>query len=175
MILICEKCRHIIDQEECPVCGSTETREPADDDSCFLASTDFPGSMMLSETLKQKDIPFRMVTVHLGKYSVSRYFYIPYSRLEEADLAISSRWQDENPANAARHEQSDPDLFSADEIDQMEWSMLDDMNLEELRACKNKIMKTLKEIKVQEQAWKERTTKLLDMKEEAENLIDDLS
>ena len=39
---------------------------------------------------------------------------------------------------------------------------------------KDKIVKTLKEIKAQEQQWKTRVTKLLDMKEEAEGLIEDL-
>ena len=72
-------------------------------------------------------------------------------------------------------ESFDPDLFSADEIDRMEAVMLDSMDLEALKAYKSRIMKTLKAIKVQEQLWKERTTILLDMKEEAEYLIDDLS
>ena len=72
-------------------------------------------------------------------------------------------------------ESFDPDLFSADEIDRMEAVMLDSMDLEALKAYKSRIMKTLKAIKVQEQLWKERTTILLDMKEEADYLIDDLS
>ena len=72
-------------------------------------------------------------------------------------------------------ESFDPDLFSADEIDRMEAVMLDSMDLETLKAYKNRIMRTLKAIKVQEQLWKERTTILLDMKEEADYLIDDLS
>ena len=67
------------------------------------------------------------------------------------------------------------ELFEADEIDRMEASMLDEMSLEELRAYKEKIMRTLKEIKIQEQKWKQRTIILLDMKEEAECLIDDLT
>ena len=67
------------------------------------------------------------------------------------------------------------ELFTAEEIDQMEASMLDEMDLEELKAYKSRIMKTLKEIKVREQMWKQRTTILLDMKEEAECLIEDLS
>ena len=72
-------------------------------------------------------------------------------------------------------ESFDPDLFSADEIDRMEAVMLDSMDLDALKAYKSRIMRTLKAIKVQEQLWKERTTILLDMKEEAEYLIDDLS
>ena len=69
----------------------------------------------------------------------------------------------------------DPDLFTADEIDRMEAIMLDSMDLEDLKAYKSRIMRTLKAIKVQEQLWKERTSILLDMKEEAEYLINDLS
>ena len=72
-------------------------------------------------------------------------------------------------------ESFDPDLFSADEIDRMEAVMLDNMDPEALKAYKSRIMRTLKAIKVQEQLWKERTTILLDMKEEADYLIDDLS
>ena len=68
-----------------------------------------------------------------------------------------------------------PDLFGADEIDRMEAVMLDSMDLEDLKAYKSRIMRTLKAIKVQEQLWKERTSILLDMKEEAEYLINDLS
>ena len=69
----------------------------------------------------------------------------------------------------------DPDLFTADEIDRMEAIMLDSMDLENLKAYKSRIIRTLKAIKVQEQLWKERTSILLDMKEETECLIDDLS
>ena len=69
----------------------------------------------------------------------------------------------------------DPDLFGADEIDRVEAVMLDSMDLEDLKAYKSRIMRTLKAIKVQEQLWKERTSILLDMKEEAEYLINDLS
>ena len=66
-------------------------------------------------------------------------------------------------------------IFDADEIDQMEADMLDGMDLEQLKAYRNRIMATLKEIRVREQLWKQRANILLDMKEEAENLIDDLS
>ena len=69
----------------------------------------------------------------------------------------------------------DPDLFTADEIDRMEAIMLDSMDLEDLKDYKSRIIRTLKAIKIQEQLWKERTSILLDMKEETECLIDDLS
>ena len=66
-------------------------------------------------------------------------------------------------------------FFDAEEIDRMEAADLDGMNLEELKAYRDKIMETLKEIKVQELLWKQRKIVLLDMKEEAEYLIEDLS
>ena len=57
----------------------------------------------------------------------------------------------------------------------MEASMLDGLEPEELKAYRNKVMRTLKEIRVQGQLWKQRTNTLLDMKEEAECLIEELS
>ena len=176
MALICEKCRRIIMEDVCPVCGSTETREPADDDRAFLITTsDAASAAVISELLNQKDIPFRMNTISLGKYSVTRDFYVPYSRLEEAEIEVGKLWKDEQPAGDAWSEGFGSDVFQADEIDQMECSILDGMDLEELKAYKDKISKTLKEIKALEQLWKERTNRLLDMREEAENLIDELS
>ena len=69
----------------------------------------------------------------------------------------------------------DEQVFDAEEIDEMETSQLDGMDLQELKAYRNRILETLKEIKAQEQMWKERKIILLDMKEEAEYLIDELS
>ena len=66
------------------------------------------------------------------------------------------------------------DIFTADEIDRMEAIMLDDMGPEELEAYRDRIIRTLKDIKVQERLWKQRTNLLLDMKEEAECLIRDM-
>ena len=176
MALICEKCRRIIMEDVCPVCGSTQTREPADNDHAFLITTsDAASAAVVSELLNQKDIPFRMNTISIGKYSVTRDFYVPYSRLEEAEIEVGKLWKEEQPTGDAWSEGFGSDVFQADEIDQMEWSVLDGMNVEELKAYKDKISKTLKEIKAQEQLWKERTNRLLDMREEAENLIDELS
>ncbi len=176
MALICEKCRRIIMEEVCPVCGSTETREPADDDRAFLITTsDAASAAVVSELLNQKDIPFRMNTVSIGKYSVTRDFYVPYSRLEEAEIEVGKLWKEEQPAGDAWSEGFGSDVFQAEEIDQMEWSDLDGMDLDGLKAYKEKITKTLKEIKAQEQLWKERANRLLDMREEAGNLIDELS
>ena len=172
--MICEKCRRLIVEDVCPVCGCTDVHEPAENDHAFLITADHAGSVMVSKILEQKDIPYKMATVQIGKYSVTRDFYVPYGRLEEAELELENFSVNKQPTEDFLSEGLGQDVFHAEEIDQMEWADLDDMELEELKAYKDKIVKTLKEIKAQEQQWKTRVTKLLDMKEEAEGLIEDL-
>lgn len=172
--MICEKCRRIIVEDVCPVCGCTDVHEPAENDHAFLITADHAGSVMVSKILEQKDIPYKMATVQIGKYSVTRDFYVPYGRLEEAELELDNFSVNKQPTEDFLSEGLGQDVFHAEEIDQMEWADLDDMELEELKAYKDKIVKTLKEIKAQEQQWKTRVTKLLDMKEEAEGLIEDM-
>lgn len=172
--MICEKCRRLIVEDVCPVCGCTDVHEPAENDHAFLITADHAGSVMVSKILEQKDIPYKMATVQIGKYSVTRDFYVPYGRLEEAELELDNFSVNKQPTEDFLSEGLGQDVFHAEEIDQMEWADLDDMELEELKAYKDKIVKTLKEIKAQEQQWKTRVTKLLDMKEEAEGLIEDL-
>ena len=87
---------------------------------------------------------------------------------------LLKRWFDdlsEDPYDEA----DGSELFDGDEIDRMEASLLDEMDLEELKAYREKISRTLKAIRAREQLWKQRTNVLLDMKEEAECLIEDLS
>lgn len=172
--MICEKCRRIIVEDVCPICGCTDVHEPAENDHAFLITADHAGSVMVSKILEQKDIPYKMATVQIGKYSVTRDFYVPYGRLEEAELELDNFSVNKQPTEDFLSEGLGQDVFHAEEIDQMEWADLDNMELEELKAYKDKIVKTLKEIKAQEQQWKTRVTKLLDMKEEAEGLIEDL-
>ena len=172
--MICEKCRRLIVEDVCPICGCTDVHEPAENDHAFLITADHAGSVMVSKILEQKDIPYKMATVQIGKYSVTRDFYVPYGRLEEAKLELDNFSVNKQPTEDFLSEGLGQDVFHAEEIDQMEWADLDDMELEELKAYKDKIVKTLKEIKAQEQQWKTRVTKLLDMKEEAESLIEDL-
>ena len=81
---------------------------------------------------------------------------------------------DDQPVYTGLNEEMMSDIFTADEIDRMEAILLDDMNPEELEAYRNRIIKTLKEIRAQERLWKQRTNILLDMKEEAECLIRDM-
>ena len=172
--MICEKCRRLIVEDVCPLCGSTDVHEPAEDDRCFLVTADHSGSVVVSKILEQKEIPYKMASVQIGKYSLTRDFYVPYGRLDEAETALSDFGKNEPAAEDFLSEGFGPDLFHAEEIDKMEWADLDNMELDELKAYKEKISRTLKEIKAQEQQWKTRITKLLDMREEVENLIEDM-
>lgn len=70
---------------------------------------------------------------------------------------------------------SQQDLFDGEEIDRMEAILLDDMDVGELRAYKDRISRTIKAIRAQEQLWKQRVNILLDMKEEAESQIEEKS
>ena len=71
--------------------------------------------------------------------------------------------------------QSGDDVFDAEEIDGMEAVMLDNLSVEELKVYRSKVIRTLKEIRAQEQLWKQRANILMDMREEAENLIEEKS
>ena len=169
MELLCTKCRHLVDAEQCSYCGSWETRVPEGEDSCFLTTLTGPGAAVLSERLEQNGIPFRKLIVNIGRTTVTYAFYVPYGRMEDALSENEKMWGDDQAMG------NDNTVFSAEEIDEMDIGNLDSMDLEELKAYKAKIISTLKEIKFQEQRWKERTNLLLDMREEAENLIEDLS
>ena len=173
MELICLKCRRLIEEQQCPFCGNTETREPERDDPCYLTELDDPMSAALSATFELNGIAHRIRIRHVGRTSIMRAFYVPYDQFDDAWSEVQKMWEDVRPTDPAHLEEAD--LFSGEEIDQMETVQLDQMSVEELRAYKNKITRTLKEIKAREQQWKQRTIVLLDMREEVECLIDDLS
>ena len=169
MELICTTCRHLADAEQCSYCGSWETKVPEAEDPCFLATLNGPEAAVLSVRLERNGIPYRKQLVHMGKITVTYAFFVPYGNLEDALSENEKMWGDEQAMG------NDNTVFSAEEIDEMDIGNLDSMDLEELKAYKARIISTLKEIRFQEQRWKERTNLLLDMREEAENLIEDLS
>jgi len=70
---------------------------------------------------------------------------------------------------------SGEELFDAEDIDGMEAVMLDNLSAEELKTFRSKVNRTLKAIREQEQLWKQRVNLLMDMREEAENLIEEKS
>ena len=169
MELLCTKCLHLTETEQCSNCGSLETRVPGDEDLCYLNTISLPRSTFFAIWLEQNGIPFRKQFLDMDKYGATYRFYVPYGRLDDIEAMREKYWKE-------NHEMMNDDLvFSAEEIDGMDIDNLYNMGLEELEAYKVKINNTLKNIRLQEQKWRDRTNQLLEMRQEAENLIEDLS
>ncbi len=54
--MYCERCRLLTDGAVCPVCGRN-TRQPADNDECFLIEKEMLFGEMLIDVLKQNGVP----------------------------------------------------------------------------------------------------------------------
>lgn len=168
MELLCGKCKRIIETEECPYCGSTETREPGSGDECLLAVLANYHSPVFAEALRYREIPFRVETV-IGKTSMFREFYVPYGQFDDA-FAEMQKLCEGRPLTFQENE-----VFTDEEMDRMDISQLDGMDAGSLKAFLGRIRNTQKAIRYQEQLWKDRSNLLLEMKEEAEALLEDLS
>lgn len=55
--MYCEHCRLLTDEAACPACGRN-TRQPKDNDECFLIEKEMLFGEMLADVLKQNGIPF---------------------------------------------------------------------------------------------------------------------
>ena len=84
MELLCQRCRRLVETEQCPFCGSTETREPQNADACYLTELDGPVAPALAGRLERSGIPYRIVTSRIGKIKVFRVFFVPYDRIDDA-------------------------------------------------------------------------------------------
>ena len=54
----CEPCKAAFEGDRCPVCGSKKSRPARADDLCFLAEKEQIWGEMLSDVLRQNEIPF---------------------------------------------------------------------------------------------------------------------
>ena len=168
---LCTRCRRLSEAERCEYCGSPELKEPEAEDLCYLTEQGGAMGSVLADALQFNGIAFRAPVSPFGVKRGSRVFFVPYGQLDDAWSEFDRLWNGSRPeANG-----SGSGLFSADEIDRMEAASLDEMDLEGLKDYRARIVRTLKEIKEQEKQWKRRAGILLDMKEEAECLIEDLS
>ena len=98
-----------------------------------------------------------------------REFYVPYSRIDDAFDEMQKLCE----GRLLAFEEND--VFTDEELDRMDISQLEGMDAECLKAFTGRIRNTLKAIKCQEQLWKDRSNLLLEMKEEAESLLEELS
>ncbi len=116
MTLYCPDCKRLYDEaEKCPVCGKRRGREPQDEDICFLQSVGAIWVEMLSDALKDNEIPFQKVSAHgaamamfTGLYTETFDFYVPYSHYGEArelaDAFFAANQDEENPEDEGEEE-----------------------------------------------------------------------
>lgn len=87
----CEKCNAAFEPERCPVCGNKKTREPRDDDYCFLAEQGKHRSEVLMSVLDANEIPYSAVPVGTGVESIfgmslsCNRLYVPFGNLDKAN------------------------------------------------------------------------------------------
>lgn len=173
MEYLCVKCRRLAETEQCPWCGSRETKEAEGSDYCYLSEWGGEEAGALADLLNLNSIPFQTRKSPCDTKRTYYSFFVPYRALEDAKDTILTQLSGSRAAAEGARDDSGP--FDGDEVDRMEMVELDGMSLEELRAYKDRLNRTLKWVRVQEKEWKRRTTVLMDMREEAENLIDEMS
>ncbi|MCM1533265.1 MAG: hypothetical protein NC099_01270 [Corallococcus sp.] len=83
----CEHCSELMEQEVCPKCGNA-TREPQDNDLCFVSEMGDWSRSMFSDALNNNDIEFVSVPVFGGfnpyNTPVSYKFYVKYADYNSA-------------------------------------------------------------------------------------------
>ena len=91
----CERCKIAFSGGVCPACGSKKVRPPMANDLCFLAEKEQIWGEMLSDVLRQNDIPFLRkgalgagLAMKIGP-GMERYrFYVSYCDLNRARGAV---------------------------------------------------------------------------------------
>lgn len=95
--MYCEKCNTLFDGgcAACPACGSKETREPTQDDDCFVVEKEAIWGEMLADVLKQNGIPFiykkalgAALATKIGSYRERYRFYVPYAQVPAAQSIV---------------------------------------------------------------------------------------
>ena len=184
MSMYCEKCNQVFETELCPSCGSEGTRIPEPGDLCFLTEQGYVQATILADILTQSGIPYmtKMRSIKgCGTIMMSnRLFYVACRNLEAAqavveELFYSHQEDGENDSPVEGMLREDAEVFSPEEIDDLDGCVPENMSLEELTRFKEKLSATLKEMKVQERLCKERINVLRDMIDETDYVIDDMS
>lgn len=93
--MYCEKCKRLITDCVCPVCGNKKIREAADQDICFLVEKDQIWSGMLEDVLKQNNIPVFVqsnigagMAIKAGSMFERIRFYVPFVHWEAANALV---------------------------------------------------------------------------------------
>ena len=184
MSLYCEKCSRIVESDPCPFCKCGPVREAEPADPCFLTEQGYVQATILADILTQSGIPYmtKMRSIKgCGTIMMSnRLFYVACRNLEAAQAVVEELFytHQEDGENGSPVEgmlREDAEVFSPEEIDDLDGCVPENMSLEELTRFKEKLSATLKEMKVQERLCKERINVLRDMIDETDYVIDDMS
>ena len=184
MSLYCEKCSRAVESDPCPYCNCGPVREAEPGDPCFLTEQGYVQATILADILTQNRIPYmtKMRSIKgCGTIMMSnRLFFVAFRDLEAArnvvnDLFYTHEEEAENAQPVEGMLREDAEVFSPEEIDDLDGCVPENMNLEELTRFREKLSATLKEMKVQERLCKERISVLRDMIDETDYVIDDMS
>lgn len=93
--MYCEKCKRLINDSVCPVCGNKKIREATEQDICFLVEKDQIWSGMLEDVLKQNNIPVFVqsnigagMAIKAGSMFERIRFYVPFAHWEAANALV---------------------------------------------------------------------------------------
>ncbi|MBR3018846.1 MAG: hypothetical protein IKH57_17480 [Clostridia bacterium] len=114
MLLYCPDCKRLYTEEEkCPVCGKRKGREPQADDPCFLMSVGTIWTEMVSDLLKQNEIPFEQkssqgaaIAMLTGLLSETFDYYVAFDRYGEAK-ELTDAFFTQNAENEAEEAESE--------------------------------------------------------------------
>lgn len=91
----CEPCKAAFEGDRCPVCGSKKCRPARADDLCFLAEKEQIWGEMLSDVLRQNEIPFLRkgrlgagFALAAGPGQERYRFYVSFCDLNQAKSAV---------------------------------------------------------------------------------------
>lgn len=104
--MYCPNCYVLLDSNHCPYCGTKKTREPYEDDYCYLTEKESVWSDTLADIFESNGIPYYRKNV-LGAGLTSRLgigfertrFYVPYAQYADA-RALEQEFFSEEPVEA---------------------------------------------------------------------------
>ena len=131
MEYLCVKCRRLAETEQCPWCGSRETKEAEGSDYCYLSEWGGEEAGALADLLNLNSIPFQTRKNPCDTKRTYYSFFVPYRSLEDAKDTILTQLSGSRAAAEGARDDSGP--FDGDEVDRMEMVELDGMSLDELR------------------------------------------
>ena len=93
--MYCERCCFALEGDECPSCGGRKLRPARAEDLCFLAEKEQIWGEMLSDVLRQNEIPFLRkgrlgagFALAAGPGQERYRFYVSFCDLNQAKSAV---------------------------------------------------------------------------------------